>query len=218
MRGLIGETWRLLRTHGPAMVLVALVLLVPAELAVAYAAEDSQSLGIAASAGLTFIGYAWVYGGLIATMSRRTRSPLEPYGRTVDRVPGLVLATFVTALVTVLGLLLLIIPGLLVYARWSAASPLIVIERQSPFEALETSNGLVRGRTWTVLGAIVVVFLLAFVAGLPLLLLAELTDPIWLDGIGNALFGVVVNIPTAALAYAIFRQARAVSDAPPAHD
>jgi ABC-type sugar transport system permease subunit len=218
VRGLIGETWRLLRTHGPALVLVALVLLVPAELAVAYAAEDNESLGVAAAAGLTFIGYAWVYGALIATMSRRTRSPLEPYGRTVDRVPSLVLATFVTALVTVLGLLLLIIPGLLVYARWSAASPLIVIERQSPFEALETSNGLVRGRTWTVLGAIVVVFLLAFVAGLPLLLLAELTDPILLDGIGNALFGVVVNIPTAALAYAIFRQARAVSDAPPAHD
>ena len=50
MRGLIGETWRLLRTHGPAMVLVALVLLVPAELAVAHAAEDSESLGVAASA------------------------------------------------------------------------------------------------------------------------------------------------------------------------
>jgi hypothetical protein len=118
--------------------------------------------------------------------------------------------------VTVLGLLLLIIRGLLVYARWSAASPLIVIERQSPFQALEISNGLVRGRTWTVLGAVLVAFLLAFVAGLPLLLLAELTDPIWLDGIGNALFGVAVNLPTAALAYAIF--ARAVSDAPAAHD
>jgi hypothetical protein len=154
------------------MVLVALVLLVPAELAVAYAGEDSRSL-----------------------------------------VPGLVLATFVTALVTVLGLLL-IIRGLLVYAPWSTASPLIVIERQSPFEALETSNGLVRGRTWTVLGAVLVAFLLAFVAGLPLLLPAELTDPIWLDGIGNALFGVAVNLPTAAPAYAIFRQARAVSDAP----
>ena len=61
-------------------------------------------------------------------------------------------------------------------------------------------------------------FLLAFVVALPLLLLAELTDPIWLDGLGNALFGVVVNLPTAALAYAIYRQARAVSDAPAAHD
>jgi hypothetical protein len=209
VRGLIGETSGLLRAHGPAMLLVALVLLVPAELAVVYASEDSESLGIAAAAGLTFIGYAWVYGALIATISRRTRSPLEPYGRTVDRVPGLVLASFVTALATVLGLLLLIVPGLLIYARWSAASPLIVIERQGPFEALETSNGLVRGRTWTVLGAVLIVFLLAFVAGLPGLLVAELTDPIWLDGLASAFFGAVINLPTAALSYAIYRQARA---------
>jgi ABC-type sugar transport system permease subunit len=216
VRGLIGETWRLLRMHGPAMLLVALVLLVPAELAVAYAAEDSESLGIAAATGLTFIGYAWVFGALIATISRRTRSPLEPYGRTVDRVPALVLATFVTALATVLGLLLLIVPGLLVYARWSAASPLIVIERQAPFEALETSNGLIRGRTWTVLGAILVVFLLAFAAGLPGLALGELTDPIWVDGLASAFFGAAINLPTAALAYAILRQARVVSDVPAA--
>lgn len=192
------------------MVLVGLVFLLPAELAVAYAAEDSESVGVAALAALTFIGYAWVFGALIATISRRARSPLEPYGRTVDRVPGLVLATFVTALATVLGLLLLIVPGLLIYARWSVASPLIIIERQGPFEALETSNGLVRGRTWTVLGAIVSVFLLAFVVGLPLLLFTELTDPIWVDGLGNALFGVVINLPTAALAYAVYRQVRAV--------
>jgi hypothetical protein len=195
------------------MLLVALVLLVPAELAVAYAADDSESIGVAAYAALTFIGYAWVFGALIATISRRARSPLEPYGRTVDRVPGLVLATFVTALATLLGLLLLIVPGLLIYARWSAASPLIVIERHSPFKALESSNGLIRGRTWTVLGAIVIVFLLAFVAGLPSLLLTELSDPIWVDGLGNALFGVVINLPTAALVFAIYRQARAVPDA-----
>jgi hypothetical protein len=36
------------------------------------------------------------------------------------------------------------------------------------------------------------------------------------DGLGNALFGVVLNLPTAALAYAIYRQARAVPDAPAA--
>ena len=169
-----------------------------------------RDLGIAAARGSTLFGYAWVYGALIATISRRARSPLEPYGRTIDRLPGLVLANFVTALATVLGLLLLIVPGLLIYARWSAASPLDRLERQGPFEALETSNGLIRGRTWTVLGAVVIVFLVAAVAGLPGLLLAELTDPIWLDGLGNALFDVVLNLPTAALAYAIYRQARAV--------
>ena len=96
MRGLIGETWRLLRAHGPSDgCSSALVFLVPAELAVAYATEDSEGFGVAAYAALALIGYAWVYGALIATISRRTRSPLEPYGRTVDRVPRLVAGNFV---------------------------------------------------------------------------------------------------------------------------
>ena len=209
MRGLIGETWRLLRAHGLAMLLVALVLLVPAELAVAYAYEDSDDFGIAAYVALSLIGYAWVYGALIATISRRVRSPLEPYGRTVDRLPALVVANFVAGLAILLGLILLIVPGLLIAARWSAAGPMIVLDRQRPLQAFETSNGLIRGRTWTVVGAGVIVLLLAFLLAAPGAAIAELAEPAWAVGLGNALLDVGVNLPTAALAYAIYRQVQA---------
>lgn len=191
------------------MVLVGLVFLVPAELAVAHAQEDHESLGIVANVALALIGYAWVYGALVATIARRARSPLEPYGRTVDRLPTLVVYNFVAGLATTLALLLLIVPGLLLGARWSAAGPLIVLEGQGPFEALETSNGLVRGHTWRVVGAGVLALLIAITFAIPGALITAFADSTWVIGVGNALLGVGVYLPLASFSYAVYRQAQA---------
>jgi hypothetical protein len=208
VRGLIGETWRLVRAHGRAMLLVALVFLLPAELTVAHVQEDSQGFGIAAYVVLGLVGYAWVYGALVATIARRARSPLEPYGRTVDRLPTLVVTNFVAGFAALLALLLLIVPGLLLSARWSVAGPLIVLEGKGPFEALETSNGLVRGRTWKVVGAGLLALLIAIVLALPGALIIEGTDSPWIFGLGNALLDAGLYLPLAAFTYATYRQVR----------
>jgi hypothetical protein len=50
-----------------------------------------------------------------------------------------------------IGLLALIVPGVIVAARWSLIAPIVVLERRSPVEALGRSNELVRGRTGRVL-------------------------------------------------------------------
>lgn len=205
MRGLIGETWRLLRLHGRGMLLVALVFLLPAELAAAYAGQDRDAVAISAYLGLTLVGYPWVYGALLATVDRRGRSPVEPYGRIVDRVPGLVLVNFAAGIAILIGLVLLVVPGLLIAARWSAAGPLIVLERQGPFDALDTSNGLVRGRTWAVAGALVV--LVSVLVALPAAF-GTLTETIWLSGLSETTFDVVLFLPLAAFGYAVYRQAR----------
>ena len=191
------------------MVLVGLVFLVPAELAVAHAQEDHESLGIVANVALALIGYAWVYGALVATIVRPARSPLEPYGRTVDRLPTLVVYNFVAGLATTLALLLLVVPGLLLGARWSAAGPFIVLEGQGPFEALETSNGLVQGHTWRVVGAAVLALLMAITFAIPGALITAFADSAWVIGLGNALLGVGVYLPLASFSYAVYRQAQA---------
>lgn len=191
------------------MVLVGLVLLVPAELAVAHAQEDNESLGIVANVALALIGYAWVYGALVATIARRARSPLEPYGRTVDRLPTLVVYNFVAGLATTLALLLLVVPGLLLGARWSAAGPLIVLEGQGPFEALETSNGLVRGHTWRVVGAGVLALLMAITFAIPGAVITAFAESTWVIGLGNALLGVGVYLPLSSFSYAVYRRAQA---------
>ena len=69
-----------------------------------------------------------------------------------------------------------------------------------------------------VVGAGVIVFLLAFVARLPLLLIAELTDPIWLVGLGNALFDVGCQPPTSRAGVRHLPAGAGGVDAPSAHD
>lgn len=190
------------------MLLVALVLLVPAEVATAYAGEDSQALGLGAYLTLTLVGYPWAYGAMTVTLARSARSPLEPYGRTVDRVPALVLLNFAAGLAVGLALLLLIVPGLLLGARWSAAGPLVALERQGPFQALETSNGLVRGRTWSVVGAFVIVFLVSALVSIPAVF-ATLSETTWISGLAAAAFDVTLFLPLTAFVYAVYRTARA---------
>jgi hypothetical protein len=210
VRGLIGETWRLLRSHGRRLLVVALVFLVPANLAVAYAREDSETLGLTADLVFALVGYAWIYGALVATIARPSRSAVEPYGRTVDRLPALVIANFVALLAILVGLLLLIVPGLLISARWIAANPLIVIDRRGPFAALEGSNRLIRGRTWTVVGAFVIVALTAAALALPGWIIGWIADPAWAVGLAIALGDVVFTLPVIALMFAAYRQAQAL--------
>jgi hypothetical protein len=186
------------------MLLAALVFLLPAEVAVAYAGEDSRTLGVVAYVALGLVGYPWAYAAMTAAIARGRRSPLEPYGRTVDRLPVLVLVNFAAGIALVIATLLLIIPGLLLAARWCAAGPLIVLERHGPFAALETSNRLVRGRTWRVVGALVIVFFFAVIVSIPATA-ASLSETTWVAGLGAAALDATLFVPLTAFTYAVYR-------------
>jgi hypothetical protein len=192
------------------MLIVALILLVPANLALAYARDDSETFGLVAEAAFGLIGYAWIYGALLATIARPSRSAVEPYSRTVDRLPALILANFVALIVVLVGFLLFIVPGLLIAARWIAATPLIVVDRRGALAALEGSNGLVRGRTWTVVGALVIVVLATVVFALPGWLIGWFAEAPWAVGLGLALGDVIFTLPLIALTFAVYRQAQAL--------
>ena len=58
------------------------------------------------------------------------------------------------------GLILLIIPGFVVAARWSLLAPLVVLEERTVREARDRSSSLVKGKTETVLVCVVLTFIL----------------------------------------------------------
>jgi hypothetical protein len=155
---------------------------------------------------LALIGYTWVDASLYAALARPTRSPAKPYGAVVDRLPALVLLNLMVVIPLVVAFLLLIVPGLLLSARWSAAGPLLVLERLGPIAALERSNELVRGHTWSVVGAGVVVTLVAIVLSVPGFLITELAAEPWADALGEVLIDVALFIPLVVFTYAVYRQ------------
>ena len=81
--------------------------------------------------------------------------------RSVRPVLGMLIgAGILAALGIMVGLILLIVPGLLLLTWWALTSPVVVIERPGVTAALGRSRALVRGNGWRVFGVIVVLFII----------------------------------------------------------
>jgi len=165
----VGEVWRLFLGRFWRTVVIVALLLAPLELLVLLLDPgfDSLALGWWAWVGLTavigLISFPWVIAALVHDAGTGGRTPTEAYRRTASQLPDLVISAVVTTIGILLGTLALIVPGLLLVARWALVVPLIVLEGASWRDALRRSHELVRGRTWSVLGVFVVLTLIGAV-------------------------------------------------------
>jgi len=143
-------------------------------------------------------------------------------GRTVGEIiaaafallPFYFLATLLSNLLLVIGLLCLIVPGLYLIGRLAPIGPVVVAEsRRNPVDAIKRAFDLTKGRGWAVAG----LFLLVAVAGglISLAVNAVLGIPFALlggDGVGrllamvvHALTGAILTTVLIVLAAAIYR-------------
>jgi hypothetical protein len=81
----------------------------------------------------------------------------------LGRVLPLLVAYVLIAIVVLLGLFALIIPGVWLATKLSMTFPAVVFERRGPFSAIGRSWSLTGGNFWRTLGTLIVVFLIAFV-------------------------------------------------------
>lgn len=70
---------------------------------------------------------------------------------------------FLAYLGIVLGTILLIVPGLILFTMWSVALPAAIVERTGVFRARGRSRDLTSGRRWRVFGAILIPILISIV-------------------------------------------------------
>ena len=141
-------------------------MLAPLELAIAILDPgfSSGSTGwwvwVGLSSAVTLVAFPWVLGAVVHDVAEGDRTVVDPYARTWGRLRDLIVSALVTTVGIALGLVALIVPGLILFARWALVVPLIVLE-QAPWRvALARSNDLVRGRTAGVLGIFVVLTLI----------------------------------------------------------
>jgi hypothetical protein len=164
-----GEAWELYRLLMRRSILTAFVVYAAVD---GLAALSSLPRSTAArvvlgllSFVLTFSGPVIVQGALIHIV----RNVHE--GRAPERIPALVLAagrrfwsllgaSILYGVGVIVGLLLLVVPGVIVAARWCLLAPLIMLEGQLVDPARQRSAELVRGRTSTVALIVVVTFVL----------------------------------------------------------
>jgi hypothetical protein len=156
----VREVWRLFRARFWRTVVIVALLLAPLELGVQIVDPDLDSddwwLWVGTSASLIVIAFPWVIGAVIHDVAVEDRTPTDAYRKTAPRLPDLMISALVTTVGILLGTIALIVPGVLLMARWALVVPLIVIEAAPWREALARSNELVRGRTWGVVAIFVV--------------------------------------------------------------
>jgi hypothetical protein len=107
---------------------------------------------------LSFVGTAVVQGALVEAVEqerqRRTGSVLHAAWKRAGALLGVSLLTGIGVGV---GLFLLVVPGLILFTRWSLAVPAVMLEGRAPRDAMRRSADLVRGHGWQVFAVFVTV-------------------------------------------------------------
>jgi Membrane domain of glycerophosphoryl diester phosphodiesterase len=201
----VREVWRLFLARFWRTLVIVLLLLAPLELLVALVDPDFSSFAygwwawVGISAAVTLVAFPWVIGAVVHDVGRDDRAPTDAYRRTASRLPDLVISAVVTTVAILLGTIALVVPGLLLMARWALIVPLIVLDGTPWRAALARSNELVRGRTWSVVG----IFVVLTVIGAALVALPVLAGYFVLEGVIGAWLATLA-IDTVGIAFYSF--------------
>ena len=91
-----------------------------------------------------------------------------------------VIAGLVVAIVVVLGLLMLIVPGIIFACRLTFVPYLIIDEKMEAMEALKTSWAMTKGHGWTIFGMALLAILIV-IAGLIVLFFGVIISGMWIS-------------------------------------
>lgn len=144
----------------------ALIVFTPVALIAALFNDNAAGGLLASLVGL--VASAWYAGMVVRTVQDVQDGQVDAsIGELFSSVTGvilpLILVGFIVGIAVVLGLILLIVPGLIILTIWAVASPVVVVENPGVFAALGRSRELVRGNGWQVFGVIVAIFALILV-------------------------------------------------------
>lgn len=204
----IGESFELYKRNAGVLIATAAVVFVVAGILQGLLQEGAGFVGALLGAVVNLIATALFTGFVVRVVEdvradgRRDLRVGDLVGSTKHAIAPLIGNSILRAIGIVIGLALLIVPGLYLLTIWAVCSPAIVAERQGALDAFGRSQELVRGHGWTVFGCIIVAFLI--VIGLGIVLTAV---GVGIAGAGGAVVGAIIasllSAPIAALVSSI---------------
>jgi hypothetical protein len=147
----VGATWRVLRARAIDLLLVALPFLWLPSLITGFA-PDSRPLqilmnlpAVVFTGGASLITYQELSGGLRVTAGDATRAGAGRFGT-------LWLVAIASGLIAVVGLILLVVPGVIAAVGFCTASSVVMAENKNSVPAMERAWNLSRGQRWRLTG------------------------------------------------------------------
>lgn len=159
-------------------------------------------LGILVSTIFSMIAYGLTIGLLVQlaydAKQNRNRSIGDYFSPAIRGLFPLVVLSLAVGILAGLGAILLVLPGLWVYAVFSAVVPAIVIERAG-FGAMGRSAALTKEYRWPILGTLLVVLILTAVLNFVVTFVLSFVVGIG----GSGFFGIIISLIVFGLIYAV---------------
>jgi hypothetical protein len=168
--------------YSPALLFAGMQTTSPLEPAEAVRQVLLVILGLLLMLVLSQLAYATILHVAFQDMRRRPIRLAESLSVGLSRLLPLIGLAFVAGLLMALGLVLLIVPGLILYTMWFVGVPACVVERLGPWTSLRRSRELTKGSRWKLFA----LALLLLVANLGSSLLAS-----WLAALAGPIVGLV---------------------------
>lgn len=172
----LSEVFRIYREHAGVLLPVAFWLFLI--VAIVNGVTEGQ-LSLVWLGLVVGLAVGTLYQGMVVELVRdvqdgRLDSSVGDLMRSVLPVLGPLIAAGILAGIGIAaGMFLLIVPGLILLTIWAVIAPVIVIERRGVFDAFGRSRQLVKDQGWPVFGTVVVAFLIAIVASVILVAIAD---------------------------------------------
>lgn len=201
----LSRTFETYASQFTLLIPAALVVFVPIAILTGLAFAASSALGAILGALLFVLGSV-LYQGMVVEAAadmldgRRDQTIGSLVGGAAPVVVPLLVAGFLVAVASTLGLILLIVGFFLVFTIFVVTAPAIVIERLGPIQGMKRSIELVKDQFLPALGVVVVVLLLTSVARFVLELIFGAIDD---SGFGSSLGALIAGVllaPITALA------------------
>jgi hypothetical protein len=188
--------------YSPALLIASVQTTEPIEPSEALSQALWALLGVLLLMVLSTLSYAIILHATFQDMRRRPVRLAESLNVGLSRFLPLIGLAFVAGFLIVLGLILLIIPGLILYTMWFVGLPACVVERLGPWTSLRRSRELTKGHRWKLFAlALVIPVVNGGISKVIVVVLTALAGPIvgltgqliW-TGIAAAFTGVVFTV------------------------
>jgi hypothetical protein len=138
--------------NSPTLLLARMLTVEPTDLDQSLSVLGSAVLGLVGLIVLSTLGEAVIMHAAFQDVRRRPVRLAESLNVGLRRFLPIVGFAFVAFFLIWLGLILLIIPGLILYTMWFVGLPACVIERLGPWTSLRRSRELTKGHRWKLFG------------------------------------------------------------------
>lgn len=221
-QGVIGDAWGMYRRHWQHFVSISFIVYASVALISLVLTLLLSWFGALLGGVVSLIAAFWLQGALVRAVEdvrdgRADMSLGETFESVRPHLTSIIVAGILAGLAIVLGLILLIVPGLVLLTWWIVIVPAIVVEGKSAGESFSRSRELVRGYGWSVFGVIILTLLIYIGISIVLrLILTPLAD--WLESFVASIVVGTLATPLLAVTWTLlyFRLREAKEPATPA--